>query len=302
MANPIVSGLTQYVDENKTGLIQASVLGAKSAKMFNLMSDVKGPATINLLDTDIVFQADSCGWNNSGTSEISQRVLTPTALKVNMSFCDKNLLKTWKNYEVKMAAGQKTLPFEEDFIKGITEGVAEGVEKMIYQGSSANTNEFSGLIEILTADVPTGNTYSGAANTAAYAAIKNVYSLIPERALKEDTVILVDADMYRKFIQELVAANLYHFEPSEADGEYFLPGTNVKVVKVNGLNDTATNHYIIAGRLSNIFYGISGESDTDTFDSWYSKDNDEFRVKVEFIAGVQVAYPNEIVLGKVAKA
>jgi hypothetical protein len=265
------------------------------------MGNVKGPVTLNLLSTDVAFQADTCGWGGNTSSEISQRVLTPTALKVEQGFCDKNLLKTWKNYEVKVGAGQKTLPFEEDFIKGITNGVAEGVEKMIYQGTSGNTNEFSGLIEILSADVPSGNTYSGASNTSAYAAIKNVYSLIPERALKDDTVILVDADFYRKFIQELVAANLYHFNPAEGDGEYFLPGTNVKVVKVNGLNGTATNHYIIAGRLSNMFYGISSETDTDNVRAWYSEDEDEFRVRVEFIAGVQVAYPDEIVLGKVAK-
>lgn len=301
MANPIVSGISQYVDENKTGLIAKSVLGAKSASLFNLMSGVKGPATLNLLNTDVVLQDGSeCGWSASGSSEISQRVLTPAHLKVNMSFCDKNLLKTWKNYEVKVAAGQKTLPFEEDFMNGIADGVAEAIEKMIYQGTGSN-GDFEGLISILGSAVPTGNTKTEAQGTPAYTAIKDAYMALPERAIKDDTVILVGAGLFRKFIQELVSANLYHFNPNDKEGEYMLPGTNVKVIAVNGLNETATYDYIIAGRLSNLFYGISGENDTDTLDVWYSKDNQEFRVAVEAIVGVQVAYPSEVAFVKVTK-
>ena len=35
----------------------------------------------------------------------------------------------------------------------------------------------------------------------------------------------------------------------------------------------------------------------ETFDLWYSKDNQEFRLAVKFNAGVQVAFPDEVVLG-----
>ena len=76
-----------------------------------------------------------------------------------------------------------------------------------------------------------------------------------------------------------------------------VPGTSVKVIAVNGLNGTGK---IVAGRLSNFFYGVGAEDDKDTFDFWYSKDNREFRLAAYFAIAVQVAYPNEIVLGKQA--
>ena len=37
--------------------------------------------------------------------------------------------------------------------------------------------------------------------------------------------------------------------------------------------------------------------DAETFDLWYSKDNREYRLAVQFNAGTQVAYPNEVVVG-----
>lgn len=300
MANPIVDTLTTYVEEQKSGLIAKSVLGAKSASILNLMTGVKGATTLNLLSTDIVLQNGAeCGWNADGDTEISQRVINPQILKVNHAFCPKTLLKTYANHMVKVAAGQKNLPFEEEFTNGISEGVAEAVEKMIWQGQKNQTDEFEGFISILTdASV---KTVSKAKGTSAYATIKEVYMALPERAIKADTAILVGAGLFRQYIQELVAANLYHYNANDDAMEYTLPGTAVKVIAVNGLNETASFDYVIAGRLSNFVYGISGADDDQILDAWYSKDNDEFRVAVEFIAGVQVAYPSEVVMGKIAK-
>lgn len=296
-----VTALTSYVEEQNLPLIAKAVLGAKSAKMFSLQSDVKGPSALNLVGTDIALQDGSeCGWNASGDTKLSQRVLTPAVLKINQDFCDKSLLKTWAQHEVRVAAGQKNLPFEEEFTNGIVDAVNEKLEKLIYQGDADNTAEFDGLIKIL------GNsnaiTVSGATGTPAYTAIKEVYMSMPEAVIeKGDAVILVGAGMFRAFIQELVTANLYHYSPENDNEEYMLPGTNVRVVKVNGLNDTEGFEYVIGGRLSNMFYGTDAEGDENKFEFWYSQDNREFRLAIEFTAGVQVAYPDEIVFGKFSK-
>ena len=136
------------------------------------------------------------------------------------------------------------------------------------------------------------------AGTSAYNKIKAVYNKIPANIIdKEDTVIFVSEETYREFIQDLVAANLYHFSPDYKAGEYMVPGTSIRVIAVNGLNGTGK---IVAGRLSNFFYGVGAEDDKDTFDFWYSQDNREFRLAAYFAIAVQVAYPNEIVLGKQA--
>lgn len=189
-----------------------------------------------------------------------------------------------------------------DFVNGIVEQVKEQIEKMIYQGAKNQEDEFEGLISILDSD-NTVIKVNKTAGTSAYEAIKAVYASMPEEVVsKDDAVILVGAGIFRQFIQELVSANLYHFEPTDAEGEYKLPGTNLRVISVNGLNGVAGNDVIIGARLSNLFYATDLQGDEEKFELWYSQDNREFRLAIEFIAGVQYAYGDEIVLGKIAKA
>ena len=122
--------------------------------------------------------------------------------------------------------------------------------------------------------------------------VNEAYAALPcAVAGKSDVVVFVSCATFRAWMQELVAANLYHYDPREAaDMEYMLPGANVRVIAVPGMADNKA----VAGRLSNFFYGTDLESDMETFDLWYSKDNREFRIDVSFIAGVQIAYPSEV--------
>jgi hypothetical protein len=303
MANsPIVTSLPTYVDQNRLPLIAKAVLGAKTASLFTLQSGVKSPTALNLISTDVVFgDGSTCGWNEAGSTTLSQRILTPAALKVNMAFCDKKLLDKWANYQVQVAAGSKTLPFEEDFVTSITASVDEKLEQMIWQGDSTKSgvNEFDGMIKILEASGAGTVKVAIAKGTPSYDAIKSVAAAIPNESYAEDTVIFVGMEIFRKFIAELVAANLYHYNPNDKEGEYTLPGTALKVIAVNGLNGT---NKIVAGRLSNMFYGTDLAGDEEVYKLWYSEDNREFRLVIEFIGGVQVAYPDQIVLGTIATA
>ena len=289
--NPIITGLSQYVEEHRSELLSKAMLDGRSRRAFNLMTDVKGPTTLNIMDTNVVFGETQCGWNESGSTEFSQRKLEPKALSVNMAFCDKKLLGTYAQYEVKVAAGLEELPFEEKWTSQILASVNEQIEKMLYQGTGTGA-EFKGLIPILSAESGTVkvNVSSG---SSAYEYLKEVAKAIPFAV--KSPVILVSTPLYREYMQDLVAANLYHFDPGNGENEYKLPGTDIRVIAVDGLNGVEN---VIAGDFANLFYGVSADEDSDTFDLWYSKDNREFRLAINFIAGVQVAFPNEVVLGK----
>jgi hypothetical protein len=52
---------------------------------------------------------------------------------------------------------------------------------------------------------------------------------------------------------------------------------------------------IIAARKSNLVFGTDLESDLETYDLWYSKDNREARFESIFRAGVQVRFPDQVV-------
>lgn len=298
MANsPVMTSLTAYIEQRRLPLIKEAVLKAKSASLFNLQTDIKTSAALNLLSTDVEFgDGLTCGWDEAGTQTLSQRVLTTGNIKINMAYCDKAMLKYWTQYQVRVAAGQKTLPFEEDFISGVVENVKAAIETAIWQGDTTsetnNLKYFDGLLKILknaegTVDVE----ITGA---SAYDDIMAVYNAIPEKVL-DGASILVGSDTFRKFIQELVAKNYYHYSGENLNGEIMLPGSQVKVIAVNGLNGTDK---IVAGQLDkNFFYGCDMMNDEEKFELWYSQDFREFRLAIEFNAGVQVAFPDEVVLG-----
>lgn len=297
MANsPIITSLPEYVEQNKIGLIAASMLGAKTASQFNFQSGVKGVAAVNLLNTDVQFgDGAACGWNEAGSQELSQRKIETGAIKVNMAYCDKKLIKTYAEHGVRVAAGAKTLPFEQDFINGVVDGVKAALETALWQGDkaseNANLNKFDGMLKILGAE--DGVIKVTPAGTGVYAAIKEVIAKLPATAIKEDTRVYVGADTFVKFIQEMVDANLYHYSADNTNGEFVMPGTTIKVVALDGLNGTKK---IVAGRASNFFYGADMEGDEEKFEFWYSQDNREFRLAIEFNAGVQVAFPDLVVV------
>ena len=294
-----VTALNNYVEEKRLPLIAKSFLRGKTIDLIQIETGVLQDTALNLVSAQVEFgDGASCGWNATEGVALSQRLLKPTFLKVNQVFCDKDLLKKWASYEVKLAAGREQLPFEEKFMEEIANAINESIEKLVWQGDSSHTNEPDGFLKILETSGSGVVSETWTAGTTAYNKIKAVYNAIPANIIdKEDTVIFVGEETYREFIQDLVSANLYHFSPDYKAGEYMVPGTSVRVIAVNGLNGTGK---IVAGRLSNFFYGVGAEDDKDTFDFWYSKDNREFRLAVYFAMAVQVAYPNEIVLGKQA--
>ena len=301
MANPIVTALPNYVEEHRLPLIAKSVLRGKTIELVQIETGVKSDTALNLISASVTFgDGSSCGWTPTEGVTLSQRKLVPVFIKVNQAFCDKNLLKKWASYEVTLAAGRSTLPFEEQFLEEISNSINEQIEKMVWQGDSANGAsrvECDGYLKHIEAGGSGATILTDTDGTTAYNRIKRVYNALPARVVdKQDTVIFVSNSLYRDFINELVASNLYHFNPDYGQGEYPLPGTSIRVIAVSGLDGT---NKIVAGRLSNFFYGVDAEDDKDTLDLWYSKDNQEFRLAANFAVSTQVAYPDEIVLSKI---
>lgn len=296
-----VSTLTTYVDEQRLPLIRKAVLAPKSADLMNLQTGVKSKAALNILTTTVAFgDGASCGWNPAGTNELTQREIEVGKVKVNMNFCDRTLLDYWAGYEVKVAAGKETLPFEEAFIADILAHVNAEVEKAIWQGDTAGSGNlaiFDGLLKILAAE---SAVISVAAVSGANVAqeVYDAYANIPMEVLHTSSVVCGE-DTFRAYIGELNVSNLYHYDPKVDEGmSIVIPGTSTRIYGVPGLNGTKK---IVAGDMKgNFFFGTDLEGDQEVFDLWYSKDNQEFRLAIKFNAGVQVAFPDQIVVKTIA--
>lgn len=289
------SALTQYVEEQRLPLIRKTVFAAPSTRYFNLQTGIKHSAALNILSTDVVFgDGATCGWDESGSTKFSQRTLEVGNFKVNKSFCDKDMLKYWTGYDVRVAAGQKSLPFEEDFVNDIIDSVRVKLENLIWNGVKA-TDGMDGLLTILAAASASTINPTLATGTTIYAKTKAVYQAIPAGKLDRASIFM-GVDKFRDLVLELTEKNLYHYNPAvDSNLEIILPGTSTRVRGVAGLNGKKA---IVAGDGENIYFGVDMEGDEEKFDLWYSKDNQEFRLAINFNAGVQVAFPDEIVVAK----
>ena len=265
------------------------------------MTGVKGATALNLLETDVQFgDGNDCGWSEAGTSKLSQRTLEPGAIKINMSFCDKKLLKTWANYEVRVAAGQKTLPFEEDFLKGVGEDVAAKVEKAIWQGDKesedTNLNKFDGIIRVLR-DASVAHDVNYDDGWSKSKVVNDVYAAIPSAAYaKGEVVMYVGEDFYRAYIQELIANGNLVITTGLNDvampESILIPATNVRIIGVGGLNGT---NQVYASYADNFVYGVDMTGDQETYDFWYDRKEQAHLLAISFVAGTQVAYPDMVV-------
>jgi len=305
-----LSSLSSYVEEKKLDLISKTLIGGKFMEIHNLQTGVVGPTAINLIEQDTIFgDGSTCGFTASGSTTLTQRIITPGYIKVNKSYCDKDFLNYYQNYEVKLAAGKETLPFESKITETEIDKIIELKEIALVQGDTdslnANLNKFDGLIKII--DGVSGSTIaadnSGITSITVsnvMTVINNVYSKLPSKFLgKEGVAIVCGADVYKLYTQALTSANLYHYNAEQGkDGEMIIPGTSVRLIALHGLN---TTNRVFGYKLDNVYVGTDMQNDSETFDMWFSKDNDEFRLKASFGIGVQVAFPDEIVSFKLSE-
>lgn len=289
-----VTALPAYVEQNRLPLLAASVLKGKTIEVINRQSGVKGKAALNIVDiTAPVSPFNTCGFSAKGPDAFSQRIIETALLKVEKEWCWKDLIGYWNEYEYRVIAGDKTLAFEEFFLNEIAKKISETIEKLVWQGQ---TNiGVNGLLNVLNTASVTATQFTGADD---YAKIMEAYMAIPEQVL-DKAAIFVSASRFRGFVAGMTAANLFHYNPEAPVDEVVIPGTNTRVIKVNGLNNSTystVSDVVVAADPMNLVYGYDIEDSDKAFDVWYSRDNDTIRLRATFNIGTQVAFPNEVVV------
>lgn len=301
--NFIVDDLPAYVQENHDILIREIVLSGGTISRMTLQTGVKKSAYLNYLDIDPEIQGGTgCGFSAQGDIELTQRTIETALLKVDMDICPENLRGKYAEYLLKTAATSEDLPFEQYIMDGVRKSIAKKMETAVWQWqkSSSGSDLFDGLLYIAGAESDVIDV-SIAAGSSAYAGILAVYMALPEEVIERGAEIYVSPAIYRQFLQEMVALNYYHYSgPQDAYPEEFaLIGTNAKVVKTSGL---AGSLKILGTYARNLVYGTDLESDKEEIDLWFSKDDRVWKLQVKWVAGVQIAFPDMVVLGTFAAA
>ena len=311
-----VSALAAYTEQNEALLVTDSVLGAKTAALIksagNVMIGVKSAETINIMDTDAIFQAGgSCGFTASGSTTFTQRTVTVGKIKVNEALCPKDLESKYLQKALPTGSMYDSIPFEQEFADKKAKTIASQLETALWQGdtdsANVNLNKFDGLVKLIGA--ATGPVAANASGFIATAPISTatgiiatnvvsifdgVYKAIPAQVVAaDDMTIFCGQDVFRTYTIALKNANMFNYSfDGKADSEFVLPGTPIKVIALAGLNST---NKIYALRISNLFLGTDLLNEEDKFEIFYAKEADQVRFVSEFKMGVNVAFPDEIV-------
>lgn len=302
-----LTNLTEYVDEERNGLIRKALLEPRTMDLITVQPGVKFKETINILDTDVAFQSGHCSFNADGDVVFSQRELGVKELRVNEEYCMADLNKFYLQKSLNPGSWNEDMgELEGAFAEAKSEKIREAIEIALWQGDSVsgtgNNQYFDGFIKqiddsgVAINGNPTGITAStGITDGNVIDIVRGMYDLLPEDELDLDVKIVMGYDTYRLYSKALIDSNLFHYRGDE-DGSgrmrMFIPGTNVEVVALKGLS--GTNRIFTLTDL-NYYVGTDLDNEEEQFDFWYSKDDQNTKFAVKFKLGTQIAFPERIV-------
>jgi len=312
--------LSAYTKQLVQPLLTSAVIEAKTQQLIMdggiVIPNAKSVVAVPIMDTDAVFQSDSCSWNPSGTTSFTQRTITVGKIKVEESICPKDLEAYFTQEALKQGSTYEDFgnaEFQAAFLAKKNLRIAAQIETSLWQGDitgsgGANLNKFDGLIKLIDGGSPVDANVSGFTGVATIttitgsnvvAATEGIYKAIPAAVMaKGDVKIFVGNDWYRLLIMAYRALNLFSYNPQDVNAQSFiLPATNIEVVPVNGLNGTGDAYAI---SLTNMAMAVDLEAEEENYTMWYSKDNGDVRFRVAFKIGVNVGITSEVVKFKAA--
>lgn len=309
VTNPITTSLPAFVEQNTTPLLKSVIFGAKTIA-YTAFQIAHGKTAINLIDATTEFQsAAGCGFTPKGTANHTQRDIDAKAIKLDMEFCPENYRSTYANYMIDKANGNTELPFEDYYLKAITDSAALALDKMLWQGdTTSGTGQLKlidGLVKIALADESTVKVDVPNA-TSKYDAVQQVIDKIPEEAFQDDLRIFCTPAFLRGYKAEVVAKNLYHYDVDANAQEMFVPGSSVRLTAVPGLigakKASDYDGILFAARGKHVVYGSDTEDPNNRFVMDYDKKQDTMYLKVKMVAGINYGISSEVVIAKLKTA
>ena len=291
---------SNYSGEHAGQYIAAALKSATSLEYLNVLENVKFKRNITKVAGASLVGNASCDFTDAGTLTLTERVLNPKELQINVDLCKKDLLADWQ--AAQMRAGAHNRDMSNDFtafvMSYLSGTIADAVESSIWSGAEATGGQFEGFLTATTGYFATDGTVGTDSATAAYDAdnvIANLQSLVaavPAQVYtKEDLYIYMNAKTYRFYISAISALSAFPFNHM---GQYSPEFEGVKIAVCQGLPDNK----MVAAQKSNLFFGtdlISDHSEIRMLDMSDLDGSDNIRVVAKFTGGVQHGIGADIV-------
>ena len=250
--------------------IAAALKEAKSLDFITSMENVKFKSNIQRMAGSSVVRDATCDFTDHGTLAMTEKVVEPKNLQINLDLCKKTLLSSWEALEMRAGAGAPPPPSFEDYvISYMGEIIAQATENSIWTGAGGTNGEFQGFLGTNGYLMPTGTnadaTVIQSSASGAYTAaniIANLQTLTSDMAAnvpailgKEDLHIYMNNKTYAMYISAV--STLGYVNAYNMNGDYEPVFEGYKIAVCPGMIDNQT----IAAEGSNLFYGTDLLSD-----------------------------------------
>jgi len=283
--------------------ISAALKASNSLDHLTMIENIKFKSNIQAMNGDSLVADATCDFTGAGNLDLTEKVLEPKNLQINMDLCKSTLLDSWEALQMRAGAGAPPpASFNDYVISYMGEIIAEATENSIW-GGTAVAGKFNGFLGAVTGLLlpgvdPSGTVVQSAA-TGAYDATNIIANLkvavgdIPAAALgKEDLSIYMNQRTYQYYISAV--STLGYVNAYNMNGDYVPMFEGYSIAVCNGMLD---NQLVIAQK-SNLFFGTDLISDATRIvlmDMAALDGSDNMRLVARYSAGVQSGTAVDIV-------
>jgi len=303
-----------YAGEFAGEYIAAALLSASTIDDggVTVKANIAFKEVIKKLATTAIVQSASCDFDPQSTITLTERIIQPTELQVNLQLCKYDFVNDWESQSMGFGLGQTLPPKFSDFlIAHVAAEVAQNTEFNIWQGDTAGATytSFDGFEKLIAAavvagDVPAAQAITSVALTSANIIDKlsEVVDAIPSALYgKEDLFLYIGTKAAKLYVQALggfgangLGANGVANMGTQWWNNGSLTVNGVKIFVSPGLSD---NKMYVAQR-SNLYFGtglLNSTNEVKTLDMSDLDGSNNVRMVMRFTSGVQFGIGADIV-------
>ena len=284
--------------------ISAALKQANSLDYLTSIENIKFKSNIQRMAGSGVVADATCDFTGAGTLAMTEKVLEPKNLQINLDLCKATLLDSWESLQMRAGAGAPPpASFTDYVISYMGEIIAEATEESIWTGTAV-AGKFNGFLGAATGLLLPGvdATVNQSAATGAYTAaniIANLQTLTADMATnisatlrKEDLHIYMSPKTYALYISAV--STLGYVNAYNMNGDYAPVFEGYKIAVCNGMID----NQVVAAEKSNLYFGTDLLSDATritVLDLANLNGSDNLRLVARYSAGVQTGVGADIV-------
>ena len=305
MPNPTITS-SSYAGEFAGKYIAASLLTAKTLDdaAITILPNIKYKAAMKVGAFSNLVRSADCDFDSSTSGlTLTEKVLTPTELQVNLQICKKELHAYWEAAQMGFSAFDNLPPLFSDFvIARVAAEVASATETSIWSGSAGEGN-FDGFVTLAGADSTVVDVSAATVTSSnVIAQLGAIVDAIPSGVYgADDLTLYVSSNIYRAYIRALGgfgasglgAAGYENRGNNQSLDNLFFDG--VRIYQSSGFADNRA----IAARSSNLYFGtglLNDRNEVKVIDMSDIDGSQNVRVVMRYTAGCQIGVCADVVL------